>query len=914
MYNTYFFKLKKNQLFFFVFFFQFLIFHNLNSQTINIEGTVYDTSGVKELGGASVFAVRMKDSLLLGYSYSNEYGKFKLPNLPIDTFTLFVEHPDFEKRMYFILGNPNELDLTIGKVILSTKVMELKDVIIYANKEPIYYRGDTLVYVADSFKVNDNAVVEDLLKKLPGIEVDKDGKITSQGQSISKVLVDGDEFFGSDPTIATKNLGAKGIESVKVYEKVEANKQDGDEEKIQVLDLTLKKDAKKGYFGKATLASDFDKYHEGEFLYNRYNGPKRFSVYSLASSTPRSGIGFADQSKFGISTFGSNSSTGVPQTLTTGFSFSNKFGKKKQGTVDIDYSLNDYQLKASTSSYSKYLLANDTSYFTDDSTFNNNQFLSHNLNIELEYQLDSLTKINIKPYLYFAEIKDDNYSISSFENENQQFQRSTQSNNNETNQNLISTNEFSIERKFKKEKRKLEFDHYLRYANDELNNILKTSNIYVDSVSTFLDVNQLRAEHSSSNFNRSRLIYSEPLSQFLTLMLNYQFSNTNSNQDVETRNFINGEYSDFNSLLSNSFKTLRNENKVGAKLKYAIKKLDVSSGVYLRNIRIENNNLTINQTINQNINNVLPYLNGTYKFSPSSRFRFDYETNSTAPSIEDLQLVQNNLNINRIVIGNPDLIPNYEHSLNLFYNNWNALTGRYLWTRINSSIIQNDFSSSVIYDNIGRSISQTINVNGNSNSDFYIGAGIPIYKRIVSLRPTFNMSLSKRTTLINNQKNITLNNSYIPSLTIDFRKDSLEFGITSEFSFNNPSNSLESVVSSRYTYQVYSGNIKWSTKYGFTYETDFTYTINSQRAVGYNINYFVWNMSLSKSFLKTNNLVLSVNAYDIFNQNISALRNINSNIITDNRTKIISRYFLLKLTYKFNNYKTHEEDAKFMWH
>jgi hypothetical protein len=312
----------------------------------------------------------MSDSLLLNFTHTKSDGSFSLDKLPVDTFTVFVEHPNFERKMYFILGNPNNLSLSIDKVILTTKAMELQDVVIYSNTEPIYYKGDTLVYVADSFKVGENAVVEDLLKKLPGVEVDKDGRITSQGQSISKVLVDGDEFFGSDPTIATKNLGAKGVESVKVYEKVEENKQDGGEERVQVMDLRLKKDAKKGYFGKATLASDFQEYHEGEFLFNKYNGPKRVSFYTLGSTTPRSGIGFADQRKFGISTFGSNeNSSGVPQTFTTGFSYSNKFGKRNQGKVSIDYTLNDYQLDANTASYSKYLLP-DTIYYTDDSTRN----------------------------------------------------------------------------------------------------------------------------------------------------------------------------------------------------------------------------------------------------------------------------------------------------------------------------------------------------------------------------------------------------------------------------------------------------------------------------------------------------------------------------------------------------------------
>lgn len=905
-------KINKATILFFSFFIINLLAYG---QEILIKGNVYDSSGVSPLNNASVFAVRMSDSLLLNYTHTKSDGSFYLDKLPVDTFTVFVDHPNFERKMYFILGNPDNLSLSIDKVILTTKAMELKDVVIYSNTEPIYYKGDTLVYVADSFKVGENAVVEDLLKKLPGVEVDKDGKITSQGQSISKVLVDGDEFFGSDPTIATKNLGAKGVESVKVYEKVEENKQDGGEERVQVMDLRLKKDAKKGYFGKATLASDFQEYHEGEFLFNKYNGPKRVSFYSLGSTTPRSGIGFADQRKFGISTFGSNeNASGVPQTFTTGFSYTNKFGKKNQGKVSIDYTLNDYQLDASTASYSKYLLP-DTTYYTDDSTRNLNKFLSHNLNVELSYAVDSLTDITLKPYLYHSDVSDDNYSLSKFENQSQEFKRSTESTNENTDQTLRTSNEFSIERRFSKPKRKIELTNYLNYSTEAVDNLLKTNNFYNDSVnSSYLNLNQKRSERYNSLFTRTKIEFFEPILKNLILKMNYQYLNSNSSQDVTTNDFGINDYDVLNSALTNIFDTKRNEHKVGSRLEFNQKKISSEGGIYLRNIIIDNNNTTTNQNVTQNVSNILPYYRFTYKFSPSSRLRLRYETDSKLPDVEDLQLVQNNTNINRIVIGNPDLKPNYEHQFNLFYNNWSALTGRYVWGNINGNFTQNDFSSNVSYDQLGRSISQTINVDGNTSLNLMVGAGLPIYKRVLSVRPSFGANFSRNINFVNNQRNITLNQRLSPRISLDYRTDSLGFSLESEFSFNNPSNSLASVVTSNFSTQQYTASVQWTTNYSFIIKSDFTYNVNNQLADGFNLKYYVWNLSLGKSFLRTNNLILSIDANDIFNQNIIALRNVNANIITDNRTKIISRYFLLKLVYKFNNYKTHEEDAKLRWY
>ena len=170
-----------------------------------------DTTGSRPLPQATVMAIRVKDSLLLGFTHSDYKGSFTLTGFEIDTFSLVIAHPNADDKTYYIFGHKDNYEINIPSVRMQSKAQELDEVIIYANKNPIYYKGDTLVYVADSFKVAEGAVVEDLLKKLPGLNIDKDGKITSQGQTINKVLVDGDEFFGTDPTVATKNLGADGV-------------------------------------------------------------------------------------------------------------------------------------------------------------------------------------------------------------------------------------------------------------------------------------------------------------------------------------------------------------------------------------------------------------------------------------------------------------------------------------------------------------------------------------------------------------------------------------------------------------------------------------------------------------------------------------------------------------------------------
>lgn len=884
------------------------------AQEMNVKGYVLDTSGVTPLKNAVVMAVRLKDSVLLNFTRTNQEGFFELKGFPVDTFSLLVDYPRFEQRNYFILGNKDNSSIEINKVILSTKVKELEEVVIYANKNPIYYNGDTLVYVADSFKVAENAVVEDLLKKLPGITVDKNGKITSQGQDIGKVLVDGDEFFGNDPTIATKNLGAKGIASVQVYEKKEENKEDGTEETIQVLDLKLKENAKNGYFGKATLASDFQQYHEGEFLFNKYQGDQRLSIYALGSSTPRTGIGYADQNKFGVNNFNNNNSTGVPTTFTSGFSFVDKFGKKKQGKISLDYSFNNYELKAATASTSQYILPSDTSYFTNDSTYTKTFRNDHNLNLNIEYKLDSLTDVTLISNLETSNNNNSNLSSADFLSETQQFSRNTSILNDINSNDLSSSSSIDLIRKFMKPRRELGFQYnYMLELKDKIG-FLNSSNIFNDSVLYDNLLDQKREESNDRIYQKAFVSFTEPLTKKIKAELNYYYLTDNSNQMVETNDNLNGVYNSLNLLLSNDFKNNKFENKAGFELNYESRKQNFSAGTYLRNINISNVNQTTNSEIKQDISNVLPYANFTYKFSQTSRLRINYNTFSRLPNINDLQQVQNNTNTNRITIGNPYLKPNYVHSVNMFYNTWNALTGRYIWMNFNASITNNDFSSSIVYDEIGRTISQSINVNGNNDLTFRIGGGLPIYKRILSINPRIDIDYSTSNSLINNQKNTLTNKNISGVLELKFQKDSLEFSIGVDQSYFRPSNSLGSINSFPYSNSIYSADFSCKTKFKFKFQTDVNYTLNNQRAAGYNIDVFVWNMSISRNFMETENLVLSLVANDILNQNISAERTVSNNVITDNRTKIISRYFLLKMVYKFNNNKTREEDAKMGWH
>ena len=441
------------------------------AQDLTIKGNVVDTVNKLPLADAVVMAVRLSDSVLLDFQRTDASGEFLFSNLPVTTIELLITHSKFEERSYFIIGSQDKKEFTVPEIILPNVSQVFDEVVIFANNEPVYFRGDTLVYNADSFAVGQNAVVEDLLKKLPGIDVDQDGNITSQGKSISQVLVDGDEFFGSDPTVATRNLGADGVESVQVYEKKNDDAEDGEDETIQVMDLKLKEDAKKGYFGRVSGATDGDltpgvanPFYEGEVLLNKFNKTQKISFFGLGSNTPLSTFGYRDRNRFGLDNESGggfkyssmdgdqNNVSGIPKTLRTGFYYSDKIGKKAK--VGFNYSYYNTELDATSSSLSQYFLS-DSSYFTDNYANNVNKDESHRINLKLISDIDSLTYFELRPGITIDAASQNDSSNATFLTDNAKETLNTTIKNLNNSEGYSINSRAKLRRRFKKDKREL---------------------------------------------------------------------------------------------------------------------------------------------------------------------------------------------------------------------------------------------------------------------------------------------------------------------------------------------------------------------------------------------------------------------------------------------------------------------------
>ena len=687
------------------------------------------------------------------------------------------------------------------------------------------------------------------------------------------------------------------------------------------MDLRLKEGSKKGYFGKISGASDFQNFYEGEFLANRFKNDFKLSVFALGTNTPRSNFGFADTKKFGLSNesnFGgrwwenNNSTTqsGIPRTFRSGFYFSDKLSKKVKLGANYTYSNNEMNSVSDLSS--QYFLP-DTTYYTSDLGDAYQKSEKHSLNLKLNIKLDSLTELEIKPkYTNSSGLSTQNDSTR-FINEEGYLSSYTRNFNLNSGESQTISNELLLIRKFKKEKRELSVTIKNSYSESK-----DTTDLYFldnyENAAALNDTLDQKQFGNQINQNHSGLIsFKEPLSKRWTAVIDY-YSRYNSNQQQKETNDFNAstnEYTLLNNNLTNDFTTNRFTNRLGLFFNLKFFKHRLKVGAYQRNVSIDNIDIN-DSTVKQNIFNFLPQFNYNYKFSNSQRLRLSYKTNSAQPSINQLQPVQDNTNPNRITIGNSELIPTYSHNFSIRYNKWKALTGSYVYTGANYNITQNAFSSSVEYDDFGKTISQTVNIDQNSSANVYLGAGIPLYESILSLNPNLNSNYTNTTNFVNNNENITNTLNVSGELEFEIETDSLELYLGGSYSYYSPSSTLAISSNQPYYAQEYFIEFGIDLPFKLRIETEASYEIQSYpQSLDRNINLLIWDFEISKRFLKTENLIFSVSGNDILNQNIIAQRIINDNVIIDNRTTIISRYFLARLTYKFNNTKTKEKDVSF---
>ncbi len=894
----------------------------VSAQSI-LRGTVRDTSGKKNVALAVISLLQKNDSTLYRFTRSNNLGAFVFNSINPGKYTMLVTYPNFADLSDEIEVKENDNDM--GIVALTEKA-KLLDAVVIKSAGAVRIKGDTTEFVADSFKVRDGATVEELLKKLPGFQVNSKGQITAQGQRVQKVLVDGEEFFGDDPTMATKNLGAKAVDKVQVFDN-KTEQQDltgistGSEGKT--VNIKLKEESKKGSFGKAEAGSDFDKLVDARLLYNNFKGKKKFSVYGTKSNTSTGSLNWEDRRKLGMEndfeydelsgyyfSFGSSdefddwSLRGLPNAYTAGMLYINKWNEDKQN-VSGSYRFNRLLTNNITNRLTQSIIPNNFFSTTSRSvSYGLNQ--QHAGNGKYEWKLDSLTSFKLISALTYKTTESLNNSFEEISNPQNDRRTVSERNNSNSATNLQANNQLQYKQLFSKKNRMLLTTLRYGYIEDKQDGLLYSDiDFYkggiIDS-SALLD--QQKLFDGSSTTIGGKITFSEPLGTKWRMIAEYSYNQNNSISKKNTfEKSSTGKYEIFNPVFSNNFDLGATSHGATIFSRYDYKKIRAAFGSGFSSIKLNLQNLDLNTTSVYRFRNIIPQASFNYALKPQTGIGLNYRGNTRQPTINQLQPLRDNNDPLNIYIGNPDLKVGFTHNISLRYNSYKVLKARGIWAQAGIDITENAISQKSTFDaNTGRRTYTPVNVDGNYRWFFYgdwnKGQGEKKINNYVRLQANGGRNAAFVNGLLNE------NNYYDLELSYGMRYDVAEkfrFNLAPMGGYNFSKSSLNEALNNNYF--SYGGEAELFLVLPGKIELNTTAEFNLRQRIDIfdtNPNIIFWRADISKKVFKNKSGKFVLFANDILDRNKGFQRNISSERVTEETYQRLSRYVMLKFEWSFN--------------
>lgn len=894
------------------------------AQSGSLKGTITDTLNKQNLSNAVISVLRAKDSVLVKFTRTGATGSFELKNLPAGNFILMVTYPsyaDYVEKISLEAGKQREL----GSLPLITKANLLQEVIVRQRVGAIRVKGDTTEYKADSFHVTANADVQELLRKMPGIQVNSKGEITAQGEKVEKVLVDGEEFFSDDPAVVTKNLRADAVDKIQAFDKKSEQAtftgiDDG--QKIKTLNIQLKEDKKKGYFGKAEAGTDFNKYRYGKVLANAFKGKRKISGYLTTDNTKFESLNWDENRNYagdantttqinddgGISIWSSGDEfswgRGFPNSVTGGLHFSNKWDKDKHNSNNT-YQYNNLDVNSITNSKTQNILP-DTSFVNTTSQTQVASRNRHKLTSFYEWQIDSSSslKITARPSIVKSNGVS-NYlgqSISEDGNVINESNRTTSS----TDENKTLNSNIFWRKKFKKTGRTISWNSDLNFNDRAENTLLLATNSFYNPNGSLVkldNVDQMKVNKQTSSTVNSLLTYTEPLWKNTFLVLNYRLNLTRNDAERNTLSKNgSGKYENFVDTLSNHFIFNTTGHQAGFNVRYNVKKFNFSVGTGYGTSTYHLTDIRKNSDREVSFNNLVPSVSLNYTPKQQRRVTFNYNGNTQNPTLQQIQPILDNIDPLNITIGNPNLKQAFSHRFNFRASDYKVLKSRSMSLNFSYSFTDNAITNASTIDQYGRRLNQAINVSGNYNANASVGYGfdlIPSLNFGVNIGP----SKSKYINVINGLRNETENNNINLSIYSGYWSDKwINFWMNLSANHVNSRSSIRpDVVTQYWTYNTYS-NVQLKFKKAKLYiDMNLEANIYQKTATFANQqNVYNFSPSIRKVISKNDKWETKLFVNDLFNQNRGVYRNASSNFISETSNQTIQRYFLLSLIYNFS--------------
>lgn len=894
-----------------------------------IKGRTIDTASTTILSGTSIAVLNAKDSTLVKFTRAAENGSFELSGIKNGKFILLVSYPKYADFVdHFTLDSTN-LVKDYNKINLTGMAKILADVIIKGNRSAIKIKGDTTEFDPKAYNIEPNSKVEDLIKQFPGFQVDKDGKITAQGKSVPKVLVDGEEFFGDDPTLVTKNLRADMVESVQLYDK--ASDQASftgidDGEKTKTLNIKLKEDKKNGYFGKVQGGYGTKDFYQGQAMFNKFWGKKKFSAYGILGNNGTVGLGWDDRDKYGgsggmtmtddggmyfsygggddfDSYDGQYNGQGLPLARTGGLHFDNKWNKDNE-SINTNYKIGSIRVKGDKNSISQNNLGSIIQNNDSNESFDNDMFRQK---MDATYEIKIDTTLTMKVGVDGSLKKSNSastYSANTTDGNNGFLNSSKRTITNEADDQNFNANVLFTKKLQKKGRTlSLNLNQSINKNNTEgyLNSLNKRKG-FTDSLTNQLKVNDIKNDAFKLN-----LAYTEPLSKTLTVIVNYGLSLMNGKSDRKSFNQSgDGNYNILDTLYSNNFELNQTINQAGAIFNYKKGKTIINFGSKFSGVNFKQDDVYHNKTYIRNFVNYMPQASYQYRFSQQKSLRISYNGNTNQPSLDQLQPVRVNNDPFNVTVGNQGLRPSFRSSVNANYNSYKVLTNQSVWLNASYSFTANPIISDVNTDGVGKSTYRYINFSDKMQSNFYlygqVSRKISLLDMNVGLslnangNSNYNFITINNVRTLNNTKNYTYGGGLNISKYVE-KKYSFysRFGPTYNMSRASIGSNSDGWGLSGYA----SGNVQLPGKLEISTDGEYQYNGKTQVLTS-SFERFIWNASLAKKFFKAENLRLSLTVNDILNQNVGFNRSASNTSIYQSSYTTIQRYFMFSVSWDFS--------------
>ncbi len=908
----------------------------------SVSGTVIDKGDNSPVIQATVQLLSVKDSSMVVGNVTDLNGHFSLSVRP-GKYLLKISYIGYSPYFKQVVLSRNNLRANVGKVPLEADAIMLAEAVVVAEAPEVTAAEDTLVYNSSAYRVPEGSALEELVKKLPGAEVDESGKITINGKEIKKIMIDGKEFFADDPNIAMKNLPVNIIDKVRAYDKQSdlarvTGIDDGEEE--TVLDLSVKPGMNKGWFGNVDLAAGTKDRYSGKVMLNRFVGNNQFTVIGSMNNVndngyPGGGGGF----RWG----GQNGLTSIKM---GGFNFSTQSEKLETGgSVNYNYKDADIISKQASETF----VSSASSSFKNALTSNRNKTTSLTADFRIEWKPDTMTTVIVRPRLTYG--KDNNGSGTHSYTFNQDPGYSTDEILNAGDnlsdlipeENIVNTilrnsmqkgSDFNvggsamINRRLGKAGRNITFRGTYNYTNSSSEQFSESKTDYFQKTEADLtekDLEEILNRYITTptlNYNYgARFTYSEPIFKggFLQFSYNFQYKRSKSDNstytmpedwvisqgfggdymgELDTQNSKSAQYTYYNHQADISLRWIREKMR-----------LNVGASFQPQKSKLTYKKDQLDTATVRRVFNFTPTFDFRYNFSKTSQLRINYRGRSSQPSMTDLLPIEDTTDPLNIRRGNPGLKPAFTNTFMAFYNTFNTKTQRGIMTHFRFENVMNSISNRSIYDqSTGGTITQPDNINGNWNLFGILGSNTALRNKKYTIN-TFTMArynnivsyMSDMQSQGLSDKNKTRQLSLSERLRGTYRNDWWEFSLNGSLAYTHSRNSFKE-ENNMDTYQFsYGASTNVRLPWNMSLATDISQ--NSRRGyadASMNRDELIWNAQISQDFLKGNAATVSIQFYDILRNQSNISRVISAAMRSDTEYNAIYSYCMIHFIYRLN--------------